>query len=216
MRLGAGQPGRRRLVGLRPAATSSGRPPWRDRRPPGLLRRARAWPRPNRPARPRRPGAARRCRGPCPAAARRGIVGQVVGQRRLGDGGELGPSAAREATPALRVGLQGIDDLAELGVALDQRRQQVELAGEGHARRSSAALSRAATPITAEARAAASAFLSAVPRAPTARPAPGLLALLGGFVALAGHRLVERRLSAGAQGGDLARAGWRSPSRRRR
>ena len=95
MGLGPRQPGRRGLGGLRPAATSPARPPWRGRRHRGRPRRARAWLRPNRPGivadAAQRDQASQLAQQPL---AER-IVGEVVGQGRLGDRRELGGEARR-------------------------------------------------------------------------------------------------------------------------
>ena len=142
-----------------------------------------------------------------------GIIGQVLGQGRLGDGRELGfEGRARGDARCRRRAAAPPSDLAELGIALDQRRQQARSARERQAGIDRAALSRAATPITAEARAAASAFCSPVLLAPTA----SLSALVWSRAwSLAGDAPGRGR-RAWCAGPRSRASAWRFPSRHRR
>jgi hypothetical protein len=79
-----------------------------------------------------------------------GIVGQVVGHRRLGHPpGTKPPKLAAEATPLAATGCMRRDEFAELGIALAAAAGAGRDRGEGQILRFSAALIRAAMPNTA-------------------------------------------------------------------
>ncbi len=159
MGLGAGEPGGGGLGGLRRQRLHQldrlGDVAGVERR----LRRGRAWPRRCRPPRRRRPGGARSGPRACRARARRRNRRRGRRPAPLGDAGNSAASAWREATPSPRLRCR---------VAITSRAWRRLVRGDVSRPRSVAigqtqlecGAERAATPITAEARAAASAFWS--------------------------------------------------------
>ena len=133
----------------------------RGRRPSARPRRARAWLRPNRPPRRRRPGAATPDALACRAAAgRRNCRPDRRPWPALAMAGKSAARLAREATPLCGHGLQRRDQLAELVLVVLRERRR---AGRDRWRRAGRPQRRADAGGNADhrrARAAASAFCS--------------------------------------------------------